>query len=67
MNNETTLLEQMVTKLDAAGIPYMVSGSLASSVWGEPRVSYDIDIVIAPTADQLHAFIDALGDAFGLA
>lgn len=37
--------------LDAAGVPYMVTGSLASSAFGEPRASEDIDIVIAPTRD----------------
>ena len=31
----------------------MVTGSLAASIYGEPRASKDIDIVIAPTRDQL--------------
>ena len=31
----------------------MVTGSLASSTFGEPRASEDIDIVIAPTREQL--------------
>lgn len=39
--------------LDSAGVPYMVTGSFASSTHGEPRASKDIDIVIAPTRDQL--------------
>lgn len=39
--------------LDSAGIPYMVTGSFASSAHGEPRASKDIDIVIAPTREQL--------------
>lgn len=39
--------------LDTAGVPYMITGSYASSVHGEPRASKDIDIVIAPTRDQL--------------
>ncbi|HWW60006.1 MAG TPA: hypothetical protein VN181_01435 [Thermoanaerobaculia bacterium] len=43
--------------LDEAGVPYMVTGSFASSVHGEPRASKDIDIVIAPTREQLIAFI----------
>lgn len=39
--------------LDSAGIPYMVTGSFASSAFGDPRASKDIDIVIAPTREQL--------------
>ena len=39
--------------LDTVGIPYMVTGSFASSAHGEPRASKDIDIVIAPTREQL--------------
>lgn len=62
MSAESTLLKQMAEKLDAAGIPYMVSGSVASSVWSTPRLSYDIDIVIAPTAEQLHAFLKSVGE-----
>ena len=38
-------------------MPYMVTGSFASSAHGEPRGTRDIDIVIDPTRDQLVAFI----------
>jgi hypothetical protein len=30
--------------LDFAQIPYMVSGSVASMVYGEPRLTNDVDI-----------------------
>ena len=43
--------------LDEAGVPYMVTGSFASSVHGDPRASRDIDIVIAPDREQLSAFM----------
>jgi hypothetical protein len=36
----------VVAALDAAAIPYMISGSLASSLQGEPRASHDIDLVV---------------------
>ena len=39
--------------LNSVGIPYMVTGSFASSAFGDPRASKDIDIVIAPTREQL--------------
>ena len=39
--------------LEDADIPYMVTGSFASSVHGVPRATNDIDIVIEPTREQL--------------
>ena len=34
------------SRLDAAGIPYMVSGSVASILYGEPRLTNDVDLVV---------------------
>src|ERR1051326_1407996 len=47
-------LRQIATALEANGIPYMLTGSLASSMYGVPRATNDIDIVIAPTRAQLN-------------
>jgi hypothetical protein len=33
-------------RLERANIPYMVTGSVASMVYGEPRLTHDVDIVI---------------------
>jgi hypothetical protein len=46
--------------LDRAEIPYMVTGSFASSFHGVPRATQDIDLVIAPSEDRLQKFIDML-------
>jgi hypothetical protein len=51
--NVEKVLEVLQKALDAAGVPYMVTGSFASSAHGEPRASKDIDVVIAPTREQL--------------
>ena len=40
-------MRQVVRVLDGAGIQYMVSGSIAASLQGEPRSTHDIDIVVA--------------------
>lgn len=47
------LFRKVRDALEAAGIPYMVTGSFVSAVHGVPRATHDIDIVIAPTAEQL--------------
>ena len=46
-------LRRITVALDAHGIPYMLTGSLASSMYGIPRATNDIDIVVQPTREQL--------------
>jgi hypothetical protein len=50
-------LRQITSALDMHGVPYMLTGSLASSMYGIPRATNDIDIVIAPARDQLLALV----------
>jgi hypothetical protein len=47
------IFQRIVRALNSAGIPYMLTGSFASSFHGTPRATQDIDLVIAPTASQL--------------
>jgi hypothetical protein len=54
------LLAEVSGRLAEAGIPYMVTGSLASSFHGEPRATRDIDIVIDPSPDALDRFVESL-------
>jgi hypothetical protein len=46
-------LRRITAALDLHGIPYMLTGSLASSMYGIPRATNDVDIVIAPSREQL--------------
>lgn len=39
--------ERLIAALERAEVPYMVTGSYASSAHGTPRATNDIDIVIA--------------------
>jgi hypothetical protein len=52
-----SLFEKLRTALEAADIPYFVSGSFASAAHGVPRSTNDIDIVIAPTEEQVEALL----------
>ena len=47
------LLRRMIAALERSGIPYMLTGSVASSMWGIPRSTNNIDIVVAPSRSQL--------------
>jgi hypothetical protein len=51
------MLSKLRDALEAAGIPYMVTGSFVSAVHGIPRATHDVDVVIAPTAQQLETLI----------
>jgi hypothetical protein len=44
--SQQELLKHVANTLTAAGIEYMVTGSVASSLHGEPRSTHDIDLVV---------------------
>lgn len=54
------LFSRVLSILETAGIPVMLTGSFASSYHGAPRATQDVDLVIAPTADQLRALMKLL-------
>lgn len=49
----------MVGALESAGIDYMVTGSIASSLQGEPRLTHDIDVVVAIQSDQITQLLES--------
>ena len=51
------IFEKLRAALEAARIPYFVTGSFASSAHGIPRSTNDIDIVIAAEPQQLRALL----------
>lgn len=54
------VVAQIVLALEAAGIPYMLTGSFASSYYGVPRSTQDLDVVISPTSEQLDLLLSSL-------
>ncbi len=58
------LVRDAVRALNEAAVPYMVTGSFASTFHGEPRATRDLDVVIAPdpaTLERLVAGLQAAG------
>ena len=45
--SQQKLLKKVIQALDDARIGYMITGSVASSFYGEPRLTHDIDMVVA--------------------
>ena len=58
---ELLALRDVCARLDGAGIAYMLTGSLAMSFYARPRMTRDIDLVIALEATEAEQLIGALG------
>jgi len=50
--------------LDGCGIAYVVGGSFASSVWGQPRQTNDLDISLRIDSSSAGCLVVALGPDF---
>lgn len=57
-------LRVVVNALDTLKVPYLVGGSVASSVYGDPRATRDVDIVADFRAPQASPFVDMLSGEF---
>src|SRR6185437_12140337 len=51
--NPAEIFRQITQALDHAGIPYMLTGSFASNLYGTARATQDIDLVISASPDQI--------------
>ena len=47
MTEELIILKDITSRLDAAGIDYMLTGSVALACHAQPRMTRDIDLVVA--------------------
>jgi hypothetical protein len=64
MKSQEDFVKELIEKLNCNNIPYMLSGSLSSSLHGEPRATRDVDIVIAATEKQVLNFAETLGESY---
>ena len=55
---------RLVRLLEELGVPYVIGGSLASSVHGTLRSTGDVDFVVDLRAEHVVPFVQALGDDF---
>jgi hypothetical protein len=47
VTEELRLLHDIVSRLDSAEIDYMLTGSVALNCYAQPRMTRDIDLVVA--------------------
>lgn len=62
--DQLSILKLVTGRLDAAPIPYMVTGSIAAGHYGHPRMTRDIDIVVQVEPVDGPRLAAALGDEF---
>ena len=60
MTSQEVFLSKLARRLEEARVPYMVTGSTASVVYGEPRATRDVDLVIDPSPAELETFLSTL-------
>ena len=57
---ESNLFGVFLSRLETSGLQYMVTGAAASIIYGEPRLTHDIDLVVemreADAGQIVHAF-----------
>ena len=46
VSDELDVLKSVAVRLETAGIPYMVTGSMAANFYAVPRMTRDIDLVV---------------------
>ena len=51
------LLEEIIKKLESSSIPYMLTGSIVSSLQGVPRSTHDIDVIISISEKDIEKII----------
>jgi hypothetical protein len=61
MSEELEILKDVAAKLNASGIPYMVSGSVAMNFCATPRMTRDIDVVVEMQRGDIDRFVDLFG------
>ena len=55
--SQPELLIHTVKALEKSGHEYMLTGSLVSSILGEPRATHDIDVIVAIKTEGIEAFL----------
>ena len=56
---EPNVLHIFTTRLDEMRLRYMVTGAVASIIYGEPLLTYDVDLVVEMTEEDAKNIIEA--------
>lgn len=62
--DQLLVLEEVATRLEKAGIAYMVTGSTAMNYYAVPRMTRDIDLVVELESDEVDRFVALFAEDF---
>lgn len=64
MTDELDVLRIIGERLDAAGVPFMLTGSFALGYYGKPRMTRDLDFVVALMERDVDALVKEFAPDF---
>ncbi|MGC2528532.1 MAG: hypothetical protein WA639_12340 [Candidatus Acidiferrum sp.] len=60
---EANLFLIFTERLNSLGVPYMVSGSVAVILYGEPRLTHDVDLIVVLDREQIARLLEVFPPA----
>ena len=64
MTEELDILRIIGDRLEASSVPFMLTGSFALGYYGKPRMTRDLDFVVALSDDDLDGLVKAFSPDF---
>jgi hypothetical protein len=58
MQNELDIVRDVSQRLEASGLDYMLTGSMAMNYYAQPRMTRDIDLVIALRSEDIDRLVE---------
>ena len=62
--DQLSILKLVTARLPAAGIPYMITGSIAAGHYAQPRMTRDLDFVVELEPADAERLVALFGDRF---
>ena len=59
MPGPRSLVDTFVSRLEKLEIPYVVTGAVASIIYGEPRLTNDVDLIVMMKTEDIEKFVQA--------
>lgn len=56
---EHDLFRIFISRLNRLGMRYIITGAVASTIYGEPRLTHDLDLVLELSTNEVEKFTDA--------
>lgn len=64
MKDELDIVQDISAKFMEAGIPFMLTGSMAMNYYAQPRMTRDIDVVVALEATDIPNIVHLFGSDY---